>query len=66
MEDELPKLIKLDVKSEFQIPRVPNFIRNSLDDGLPIENISEEGLRQIGAAWTEMLIMKARQRRAND
>lgn len=52
------------VTAKVQTPNVPNFFR--CEDGglIPIEAIKEDGLREIGLAFTRELIEKAREKRA--
>lgn len=42
-------------------PSVPNFLRTAEgDDAIPVSIVSEEDLREIGAAWTEKLVERGR------
>ena len=52
----------LTVTADVQIPRVPNFLR--IGDGgdgpmLPIDALSDEDLRFVGAEWTANLLKRA-------
>lgn len=49
----------VEVKIECEIPTVPNFLKTS-SGVVPLYAITEEALRQLGAAWTEMLVERAR------
>lgn len=50
------------VVAHVDVPETPNFLRT--DTGtLPIEAITEAGLREIGKQWTDALVRKARDRR---
>ncbi len=41
-------------------PSVPDFVRLAFSDGvIPIQDLSEDELRQIGEAWTQELVAKA-------
>lgn len=52
----------INVTTEVQIPQVPNYL-HSAAGLLPIEDIAEDGLREIGKMWTEELIEHAKKRR---
>ncbi len=56
--------ITLTVVAEIKTPRIPNFLHMADGHSLPIEAITDEGLREIGEAWTEALIAEAQKRRA--
>lgn len=59
----MPEDITHPVKLE--LPTVPNCIRIQDGDGtLPLQELSDETLRQLGRRWTEELIGKARARRS--
>lgn len=49
---------KLYVKLEVQVPQIPNFLRTDYGT-VPLSAITEGGLREIGAAWTEDLVKRA-------
>lgn len=49
------------VTADVRIPRVPNFLLYDDDQKLPLDAVSEEDLRRIGAAWTEALVERSRQ-----
>lgn len=51
------------VKATIQTPSVPNFFLQEDGGKLPIEAVSDEGLRVIGEAWTKELFEKAAERR---
>ena len=50
------------VKACVHIPVIPNFLRQADDTIIPIEAISEEGLKEIGEVWTQELIKKAKEK----
>jgi electron transfer flavoprotein alpha/beta subunit len=52
----------LTVKAEIEVPRVPNFLRMTDGQSLPICAVTEEDLRKLGAVWIENLIERARER----
>lgn len=56
--------ISITVKTERMIllPTLPNFLRTELDECFPIENFTQEQLREIGEKWTEALMRRARDR----
>jgi len=46
------------------LPTLPNFIRSDSDDPMiPIEDLSQEQLTEIGKAWTDALLQHAKERR---
>lgn len=48
----------INVTADVEIPSLPNFfIAGNLK--IPIEAVEDQGLRDIGKAWTEELIKKA-------
>ena len=52
---------KISVKTEMEIllPSTPNFVRTpNKDVSIPIEDLTETQLREIGKQWTEALVMK--------
>jgi len=51
------------VKAEVITPTAPNFIKQTDGQLLPIEAISDSGLKLIGEAYTEELIKKAQKKR---
>ena len=51
------------VTATVQTPIVPNFLLQEGGGSLPIEAVSDEGLRLIGEAWIEELLAKAARRR---
>lgn len=53
----------LRVTADVECPRVPNFLRMTDGQTLPLAAVDEDGLREIGAAWTEALIERAREQR---
>ena len=54
--------VKVTVKTErtLRLPVLPNFIRDTNDQPVPIESLQQEQLQEIGRAWTEALCRKAR------
>lgn len=62
MADKL-KSRTLTVKWSVQLPTVPNFILSTGDQKVDIAHVSDDGLRELGAAWTEALIENAQKRR---
>lgn len=54
-------------RADVIVPRPPNFLRMALSMGetntLPLSALSDESLREIGAAWTEALIERAAEQR---
>lgn len=57
---------KITVKTELEIilPSLPNFVRTANKDVvMPIGDLSNEQIRELGSEWTEQLVQKAIQRR---
>jgi hypothetical protein len=52
----------VNIKIKCEVPAVPKFLVTE-NGQVPIHAVTEEALRELGAAWTEMLLMKARQGR---
>jgi hypothetical protein len=52
------------VKASVELPRVPNFLRMTDEKWLPICALEEESLRALGAAWTDNLIVRAAEQKA--
>ena len=44
------------------LPTLPNFIRDERDVAIPVEDLTQDQLREIGQKWTEALMRKARDR----
>ena len=49
------------VKASIECPRVPNFFRMTDGQSIPVSAITDEGLRQVAAAWLEALRANAKQ-----
>jgi hypothetical protein len=54
--------IKAEVTVEYLIPRPANYIKTTDGRTVPVGNISEDALREIGKAYTEALIENAEKR----
>ena len=54
----------LKVTVDVGVPHVPNFLRRSDGTTFPIDGLTDEGLREVGKAWTEALVARAQKRRA--
>lgn len=52
------------VKVDFQVPQVPNFIKLANGSSLAVQHFTDDGLREIGRLWTERLIERAAQQRS--
>ena len=57
--------MEIQIKIQCECPQVPNYLMTP-NGKVPITAVTEEALKQLGAAWTEALIMRARQMRTND
>lgn len=53
--------MKLRVTMSIETPTVPNFLK--LEDGqtVPLCAVTDDGLREVGAAWTQALLARARE-----
>ena len=51
------------VKAEIEIPRVPNFLRTTSGQLMPLSAFEEAGLRAMGAEWIENLVRRAKEQR---
>ena len=52
----------INVRAIVRVPRVPNFLLLEDDSQkLPVSAFDEDALRQLGAAWTEALVKRARE-----
>jgi hypothetical protein len=53
---------RITVKTErvVKLPMLPNFILTEGGDSLPIQSLSQEQLQEVGRAWTDALMRKAR------
>ena len=59
------KTMKMNLGCEVKIPTRPNYILFSKgENGVPIDTMTDEELREIGTAWIEALISEAREKRA--
>lgn len=61
----LKKAMTLSVKADVRIPQVPNFLILSDDSKVPVSAITEQGLREIGAQWTDDLVARAKEQARN-
>lgn len=52
------------VTMEIETPIVPNFLRLSDGQSVPLCAVTEDGLREIAKSWTEELLEKARKQAA--
>lgn len=49
------------VTAQVEVPRVPNFLRMTDGQMLPLYAVSDEGLEALGKEWTANLIARARE-----
>lgn len=63
----MDKTVKLTVKTTrtLLLPRLPNFLRTEAGDLVGVETLTEDQLREVGAAWTAALIQHSRDRRGD-
>lgn len=57
---------KIKVTAEVEVPKVPNFLRMSDGQTLPVSAAREDSLRELGRLWTEALIERAKEQRGED
>jgi len=53
------------IKREVLVPMLPNFLRTPSGDSVPVAELSEDEIREIGAKWTEALLSHAKKKRAS-
>jgi hypothetical protein len=51
--------MKIKVTMTIELPKPPNFLRDSDGRVVPLCAITDDGLRMIGKQWTEALIARA-------
>jgi len=59
--------ITIEMLVDLEIPQVPNFLRpmgKVSPVAIPIQDLSESALREIGQRWVEALVNKAADRRS--
>ena len=58
----MSKEVVLTIKAERKVllPRLPNLVRTVNGESIPIHELSQDQLEQLGRAWTEELKRKAR------
>lgn len=54
------------VTAEIEIPKVPNFLRMTDGQMLPVSAVDEAHLREIGKLWTEALVERAKEQGKQD
>lgn len=58
---------KLSTMVEIRIPRPPNFLHVILGGvSIPISDLTDAQLREVGEAWTDALIKRAQEMRKDD
>lgn len=55
---------QITVKAIIALPTMPNFFRIDGGGTIDVADVSDDGLREIGAVWTEALVEHANDRRA--
>ena len=55
--------MELNFKTDVETPSVPNYIRRTDGQMMPLSAFTDDALREIGAAWTEGLIANAQRQR---
>lgn len=66
MSKEAQEYVTLATRTTFLVPSLPNFIRiygKENNGSIPIEDLDDDALKQIGVAYTEALIKLAKQKR---
>ncbi len=54
--------VTVTTKRTLLLPTLPNFIRDERDAAIPVEDLTQDQLRELGQKWTEALMRKARDR----
>lgn len=57
--------VSVTTKRTLLLPTLPNFIRDEQDAIIPVEDLTQDQLRELGQKWTEALMRKARDRAGN-
>jgi len=58
--------MKMNMVFDIEMPSAPNFIKTKIggaDTSMPIENFTDEQLKEIGDRWTKELIARANSKR---
>lgn len=53
------------VKLSVECPKVPNYLRTSDGQTVPICAVEDDGLREIGKQWTDDLIARSKEQSKN-
>lgn len=53
----------IQVVATVRVPKVPNFLLMDNDQKLPLSAFTEDGLRELGKAWTDNLLKRAKEQR---
>lgn len=59
------KVTIIKVTMQVNIPSVPNYLKLSDEQVVPLYAITDDGLREIGKQWTEALIARSREMKRN-
>lgn len=62
MAEKMKVTITVKAERTLLLPTLPNFIRDERDAVIPVEDLTQDQLREIGQKWTEALMQKARDR----
>lgn len=54
------------IVAEVEIPKVPNFLRMTDGQILPVSAATEESLQELGKLWTEALIARAKEQKEDE
>jgi hypothetical protein len=53
------------VKMTIEVPKVPNFLRTSDGQSVPVNSVTDDGLREIAAQWTLDLLARSKEQTEN-
>lgn len=54
---------KIQIRAEVEVPRVPNFLKMTDGQTLPVSAVPDEDLDRIGVLWIEKLKERAKEQR---
>jgi hypothetical protein len=55
----------IQVKLTVDVPQVPNFLRTSDGQSVPLCAVTDDGLREIAAQWTADLLARSKEQAKN-
>jgi hypothetical protein len=55
----------INVKMTIEVPKVPNFLRTSDGQSVPVNSVTNDGLRAIAEQWTLDLLARSKEQTEN-